>query len=489
MQTTPTGLPPPAQQSVFDPQYYYSGGLPTAPNNLQYVAAPNAFPAQQYYPEQYVIGGAAPPQQPVIMHGQPYIYMPQATTMGQAPQHVIYYPQMAHNAVYYSAAAPPVQDAAMSQQHQPSHPGNDEVLNHVSGRAPISSSTPLPTVNEYHLMGPQAPNVVQFRYHRNMEHDENLIDDISKITIDSHNDDTLSAEKDLQRGQGNRRSLNPQPYNYKTRLCVTHASGRKCDMGSRCKFAHGPEELRTVDAPVRMANNKYKTKLCKNFSRGANGFCPYGLRCEFIHPNDKEFQTVPEYMCMDLSDCNSRCDITPDAGDMPTISRSAVKSSSNKVLLKHRNVAGSMMCLTNNGRKDLGDSRSRQHVMASLAAQPPRSRYAPQYASTNDVRYHGSRSKSNFNGQSKFVRRREFERSEKCHKQRPIRPVAPHEPHLPSKPTFSLVHSAATRGSSNYTQHAELFIGMSAPPPSCLPFQRISLIVLSSITYHDSSLA
>jgi len=25
----------------------------------------------------------------------------------------------------------------------------------------------------------------------------------------------------------------------------------------------------------------YKTKLCKKFS--ANGYCPYGMRCQFIH--------------------------------------------------------------------------------------------------------------------------------------------------------------------------------------------------------------
>lgn len=25
----------------------------------------------------------------------------------------------------------------------------------------------------------------------------------------------------------------------------------------------------------------YKTKLCKKYS--ANGYCPYGMRCQFIH--------------------------------------------------------------------------------------------------------------------------------------------------------------------------------------------------------------
>ena len=28
-------------------------------------------------------------------------------------------------------------------------------------------------------------------------------------------------------------------------------------------------------------SNLYKTKLCKKYS--ANGYCPYGMRCQFIH--------------------------------------------------------------------------------------------------------------------------------------------------------------------------------------------------------------
>ncbi|PIO72648.1 hypothetical protein TELCIR_05412 [Teladorsagia circumcincta] len=63
-------------------------------------------------------------------------------------------------------------------------------------------------------------------------------------------------------------------------------------MGSRCKFAHGPEELRVADAPPRAPNARYKTKLCKNFGPYASNYCPYGLRCEFIHPNDKEYALV-----------------------------------------------------------------------------------------------------------------------------------------------------------------------------------------------------
>jgi hypothetical protein len=28
-------------------------------------------------------------------------------------------------------------------------------------------------------------------------------------------------------------------------------------------------------------SNNYKTKLCKKYS--TNGYCPYGMRCQFIH--------------------------------------------------------------------------------------------------------------------------------------------------------------------------------------------------------------
>lgn len=91
-----------------------------------------------------------------------------------------------------------------------------------------------------------------------MEHDDLPIDELSVIAKDNHNDDTMSAEKENhgmeQRGDKNSRrgyngeSEGQQPSNYKTRLCMMHASGTKpCEMGSRCKFAHGLKELRSTD--------------------------------------------------------------------------------------------------------------------------------------------------------------------------------------------------------------------------------------------------
>lgn len=49
-------------------------------------------------------------------------------------------------------------------------------------------------------------------------------------------------------------------------------------------------------------SNLYKTKLCKKYS--ANGYCPYGMRCQFIHdineaqPTEKKADPVkaPEFV-------------------------------------------------------------------------------------------------------------------------------------------------------------------------------------------------
>jgi len=45
----------------------------------------------------------------------------------------------------------------------------------------------------------------------------------------------------------------PGPYRFKTRLCDHHAADGNCEYGSRCMFAHGPHELRTVEQNMREA--------------------------------------------------------------------------------------------------------------------------------------------------------------------------------------------------------------------------------------------
>lgn len=66
------------------------------------------------------------------------------------------------------------------------------------------------------------------------------------------------------------------PSRYKTELCRPYQENGSCKYGEKCQFAHGLQELRTVNR-----HPKYKTDLCKTYH--SVGFCPYGPRCHFIH--------------------------------------------------------------------------------------------------------------------------------------------------------------------------------------------------------------
>ncbi|KAI5827579.1 hypothetical protein K523DRAFT_278691 [Schizophyllum commune Tattone D] len=63
---------------------------------------------------------------------------------------------------------------------------------------------------------------------------------------------------------------------YKTELCRSWEEKGTCRYGAKCQFAHGEEELRTVQR-----HPKYKTEICRTF--WVSGSCPYGKRCCFIH--------------------------------------------------------------------------------------------------------------------------------------------------------------------------------------------------------------
>ena len=63
---------------------------------------------------------------------------------------------------------------------------------------------------------------------------------------------------------------------YKTELCRSFMETGKCRYGSKCMFAHGQEELRSVQRHPR-----YRTEICKSFH--ILGKCRYGTRCKFIH--------------------------------------------------------------------------------------------------------------------------------------------------------------------------------------------------------------
>ena len=67
---------------------------------------------------------------------------------------------------------------------------------------------------------------------------------------------------------------------YKTELCKTYSETKECPYGSKCRFAHGKDELFSKNK-----GNNYKKKECKSFSEF--GFCTYGSRCSFKHDERK----------------------------------------------------------------------------------------------------------------------------------------------------------------------------------------------------------
>jgi hypothetical protein len=64
---------------------------------------------------------------------------------------------------------------------------------------------------------------------------------------------------------------------YKTELCRSCGTNKKCKYGKNCKFAHNHDELRSKI----QKNEKYKTYPCMDYT--FNGLCPYGNRCHFQH--------------------------------------------------------------------------------------------------------------------------------------------------------------------------------------------------------------
>jgi hypothetical protein len=85
---------------------------------------------------------------------------------------------------------------------------------------------------------------------------------------------------------------------YKTELCSQWLAKGHCPYNHRCRFAHGPQELRPI---TRGAN--YRSKPCRKFK--AQGWCPYGARCTFIHdPRDVQTAVKEDFICKeaDLKD-------------------------------------------------------------------------------------------------------------------------------------------------------------------------------------------
>ncbi|UJR22773.1 hypothetical protein I4U23_025805 [Adineta vaga] len=63
---------------------------------------------------------------------------------------------------------------------------------------------------------------------------------------------------------------------YKTELCRSYHETGFCKYGEKCQFAHGYNEIRSLNR-----HPKYKTVLCRTYH--CTGYCPYGPRCHFVH--------------------------------------------------------------------------------------------------------------------------------------------------------------------------------------------------------------
>jgi hypothetical protein len=69
----------------------------------------------------------------------------------------------------------------------------------------------------------------------------------------------------------------PHPSKYKTELCKNYEEKGFCSYGTKCRFAHGVDELNYKDKQ----NCKYKSRPCQSFFTSL--YCPYGNRCLFKH--------------------------------------------------------------------------------------------------------------------------------------------------------------------------------------------------------------
>lgn len=98
--------------------------------------------------------------------------------------------------------------------------------------------------------------------------------------------------------------MNSNPGKYKTSLCKHFTTQKTCSFGNKCQFAHGKDELRSVNGmPMHNMNQQqsyqmeqtkgpnpqnYKIVKCKYWHQ--DNTCRYGSLCTFAH-GDEELRT------------------------------------------------------------------------------------------------------------------------------------------------------------------------------------------------------
>ena len=105
--------------------------------------------------------------------------------------------------------------------------------------------------------------------------------------------------------------IRDRPHLVKTKLCPDVVNGRVCTRPD-CNYAHAEEELNTTSTE-RLEN--YKTILCffhTNHQSGDGPACKYGSRCRFAHGED-ELRRSPNGLNGSLWERVKRCDTTDTA--------------------------------------------------------------------------------------------------------------------------------------------------------------------------------
>ena len=120
------------------------------------------------------------------------------------------------------------------------------------------------------------------------------------------------------------RKLKRKAETHKTIPCRAWKDTGRCNYGSRCKFAHGDEDLRKVpEEPAKIFNNpRYRTELCVKYH--LLGSCPYGERCSYIH------EPTPQ---IDLEKCLSELSppSSPSKDEAPSANENVLEPSGRNI--------------------------------------------------------------------------------------------------------------------------------------------------------------
>ncbi|ORE20159.1 WD40 repeat-like protein [Rhizopus microsporus] len=136
----------------------------------------------------------------------------------------------------------------------------------------------------------------EFKGHKHKEYKiESILSNKDEYAITGSEDgkiyiyDVLEAKvlSTIEAHQGVATTLDYHPENinmleitlYKTEFCRNWIELGHCRYGTKCLYAHGEKEIRTVPRHAR-----YKTQICRAYH--SDGSCPYGVRCTFIHDSD-----------------------------------------------------------------------------------------------------------------------------------------------------------------------------------------------------------